>query len=177
MRTIFDDLNHMDFELEPFDSVKMVTVGMVVATRYNGEFHRAKVIVITRTENSAFYRVRIIDFGMTVEVKFSDLRQLTGNVSQYVDLPPRVFECRLAELQPSSMTSEKCVWTTDSIITFGQLVDGLTEDVCVQIYSVVKRVARVVLLAAGVNVNEFLVSEGHAQVCDEHYMSKVMNCN
>lgn len=45
---------------------------------------------------------------------------------------------------------------------------------CIQIYSVVERVAHVVLIANGANVNEFLVREGHARICEENYMSKVI---
>lgn len=38
----------------------------------------------------------------------------------------------------------------------------------------VERVAHVVLIANGANVNEFLVREGHARICEENYMSKVI---
>lgn len=37
-----------------------------------------------------------------------------------------------------------------------------------------EKVARVVLIANGANVNEFLVSEGYARVSEENYMSKVI---
>lgn len=40
----------------------------------------------------------------------------------------------------------------------------------------VNQIAHVVLIANGVNVNEFLVSEGHARVSEENYMSKVKTC-
>lgn len=33
--------------------------------------------------------------------------------------------------------------------------------------------AHVVLIANGANVNEFLVTEGHARISEENYMSKV----
>lgn len=130
MRTIFDDLNA---ELEPFASWDEVTVGSVVAARYCGEYHRAKVIDVLRSANRYSYRVRIMDFGMFAEVHFGDLRQLLGVAAKYVELPPRVFECRLAEVQPSSMASDKGVWTTESVSAFGELIKGMTTDVCVEV--------------------------------------------
>lgn len=130
MRTIFDELNG---ELEPFATWDAVKVGSVVAARYCGEFHRAKVIDVIRSANRHSYRVRIMDFGMFAQVYLDDLRQLLGVAGQFKEIPPRVFECRLAEVQPSSMASDKGVWTTDSVNAFGELIKGMTTDVCVEV--------------------------------------------
>lgn len=130
MRNIFDELN---VELDPFESWDQVTIGAVVAARYCGEFHRAKVVDVIRSANRHSYRVRIIDFGMFAEVHLGDLRQLLGVAAQFADIPPRVFECRLAELQPSSMASDKSVWTAESVTAFGELIKGMTTDVCVEV--------------------------------------------
>lgn len=43
----------------------------------------------------------------------------------------------------------------------------------VQIYSVVNGVAHVVIFARGANINEILIDEELADVCEENYMSKV----
>lgn len=130
MRTIFEELN---VELEPFESWDQVTVGSVVAARYCGEFHRAKVVDVIRSSNRHSYRVRIMDFGMFAKVFLGDLRQLSGVAAQFANIPPRVFQCRLAEVQPSSMASDKGVWTTESVNAFGELIKGMTTDVCVEV--------------------------------------------
>lgn len=130
MRSMFDELNA---ELEPFETWDQVAVGSVVAARYCGEFHRAKVMDVVRSANRHSYRVRIMDFGMFAEVHLGDLRQLLGVASQFADIPPRVFECRLAEVQPSSLASDKGIWTPESVSAFGGLIKGMTTDVCVEV--------------------------------------------
>lgn len=134
MRTIFDELNA---DLKQFDTWDEVTVGAVVAARYCGEFHRAKVINVMRQASRHSYRVRIIDFGMFADVHLGDLRQLLGPAEQFADIPPRVFECRLAEVQPSSMASDKAVWTVEAVNAFGELIKGMTTDVCCEVQRMV----------------------------------------
>lgn len=133
MRNIFDELNTEPSELEPIESDEPISNGQLLAGRFKGEFHRAKVMCASRLDGCRAYKVRLIDFGITTTIRFSDLRRLTGSSSQYAEIPSRVFVCRLAELQPSSLSSEKGVWTSDAICTFIELVEGLREEVCAQV--------------------------------------------
>lgn len=183
MRTIFDILNDPNANSEP---VREVRIGAVYAANYAGEYHRAKVLYVAKSMDSEqgdavvaplrkrSYRCQFIDFGMEKEVELHELRQIgTGtHQQQYADYPPRAFECRLAEIQPSSLASEHSTWTVDATTTFSNLVNNLI--VTAEIYSVVDNVANVYLRAAGdTNVNQFLITEGVAQQSEETYMSKV----
>lgn len=51
-----------------------------------------------------------MDVGLEGDVEFSELRRLRGVSAKYIDLPPRVFECRLASLQPSELQSDRYGW-------------------------------------------------------------------
>lgn len=51
-----------------------------------------------------------MDVGIEGDVAFNDLRRLRGVSAKYMDLPPRVFECRLACLQPSELHSARYGW-------------------------------------------------------------------
>lgn len=51
-----------------------------------------------------------MDIGVEGEVEFSLLRRLRGVSASYLEIPPRVFECRLACLQPSELHSARYGW-------------------------------------------------------------------
>lgn len=51
-----------------------------------------------------------MDIGLEGDAEFSELRRLCGSSARYIDIPPRVFECRLAFLQPSELYSERNGW-------------------------------------------------------------------
>lgn len=51
-----------------------------------------------------------MDVGLEGEVSFNDLRRLRGVSAKYIDVPPRVFECRLACIQPSELHSARYGW-------------------------------------------------------------------
>lgn len=73
-----------------------------------------------------------MDVGLEGEVEFSELRRLRGVSAQYIEIPPRVFECRLACIQPSELHSERYGWTT-TMTEFKKLTTGITlsAEVCV----------------------------------------------
>lgn len=150
-----------------------------------GERHRGRVTLVAAgaaESGAALFHVRLIDFGVEHQCGLGDLWLYgrTGAAAQYADVPPRAFECRLAELQPSQLTAERGQWTADAVEAFRAMVMGGGDDggaalVRLQVYSVVERCAHVVAWAGAgtaANVNEFLVAEGQAQVCDESYASK-----
>lgn len=59
-----------------------------------------------------------VDIGIYAEVKFSDLRQFRGISAQFADIPPRIFECRLAELRPSSLLTNDNQWSAEALRYF-----------------------------------------------------------
>lgn len=50
-------------------------------------------------------QVILMDVGIECDVDFNDLRRFRGVSARFTDMPPRVFECRLAQLQPSEFHS------------------------------------------------------------------------
>lgn len=125
MINIFNELNNFGSDIEPFADPTEVKNGQILAACLNGDYHRAKILCSTRSETSVLYKCNFIDFGYDHEVKFDKLRRFRGVSAQFADIPPRVFECRLAEVQPSSMNSERGVWTTDAKRFF----EGLVHDI------------------------------------------------
>lgn len=52
----------------------------------------------------------LLDIGGEIVADFSEMRRLRGVSAQYIDIPSRVIECRLAFLQPSDMHSDRYEW-------------------------------------------------------------------
>lgn len=180
IRQIFDELNigSAAATLRPFAQPQDVRRGAAVVVTVDGARHRGRITHVQHAQDATWlYQVRLLDFGSVQECRFADLLRYgpVGSASaQYADVPPRAFECRLAEVQPSQLTAEKGLWTADAVQAFAGLVAVGQPTVELRVYSVVNRVAHVVAVTAadGANVNEFLVGEGMAQVCDESYASK-----
>lgn len=173
VRRIFEELNAPSSGLLPIRSAQEVRAGQPIVCIVSGERHRGRILQCIGSGGSEYlFHVRLIDFGYEQECKLGDLMRYGGASGQYADIPPRVFECRLAELQPSQLTAEKGMWTSDAIRAFSAHVHEGQPSVTLQVYSVVERVAHVVVHAGAVNVNEYLVMEGLAQVCEESYASK-----
>lgn len=74
------------------------------------------------------FQVLFIDIGLEDVVEFSELRRLRGVSAKYIDIPSRVFECRLACLQPSELFSDRYRWETPmkefKRLTYGNTVSA-----------------------------------------------------
>lgn len=66
-----------------------------------------------------------MDIGLEGDVEFSDLRRLRGVSAKYIDIPPRLFECRLACLQPSELHSARYGWES-TMKKFKEMTTGST---------------------------------------------------
>lgn len=118
---IYDELNNENSDIEPFANPKEITIGHLLVAHYNNEYSRANIISFLAKGNRIVYQVLFIDLGVRDEIEFSDLRRFRGVSAQFIDIPPRVFECRLAEISPSSIKSEKNIWTREDINTMASL--------------------------------------------------------
>lgn len=125
MANIFNELNNYGSDIEPFADPTDVKNGQILAACLNGDYHRAKIICSTKSEAGVLYKCNFIDFGYDSDVEFDKLRRFRGVSAQFTDIPPRVFECRLAEVQPSSLNSERCTWTIEANRFFEGLVTGI----------------------------------------------------
>lgn len=139
MRNIFQELNNCGSDIEPFANPSEVKKGQMLAAQFEGDYHRAKIINsnISPETGSESYQCHFVDFGFDKEVPFEKLRRFRGVSVQYATIPPRVFECRLAEVQPSSLSSERSIWTKKAKEYFEELVNGVEvlAEVNAEIYS------------------------------------------
>lgn len=149
---IQSDLNSLNRDIERFASHNDIEVGQVVAAPYQGNYYRAKVLLAVRGTSNIYYnvtlslhcigavpfihefdyfvQVQLIDVGLEGEVAISELRRLRGEAAKYIDIPPRVFECRLACLQPSELQSSRYGWES-TMGKFKQLTSG--NPVCAEV--------------------------------------------
>lgn len=202
LQSIYETLNAADgaVGLLPYtdDDIGRIRPGQSLVCSINGARHRARVLRVSTERGAAAAAaaggwscsVRLIDFGFEQDdCRLADLLRYplhTEAGRHLASMPPRCFECRLAELQPSQLISDRGLWTEDAVAAFRGLCQDGKPSVVLHIYSVVERIAHVVAYARnGVdaddgnggggglsNVNEFMVTEGLAQVCEESFASK-----
>lgn len=89
---------------------------------------------------------------------------------ELLEYPPRIFECTLTEVQPSSIHSRDGKWTPEAIKKFRTIID---KKATIRIYSVVNGVASVQLYTGKKNWNFNLVRDGFAEEAEESYTSKL----
>ncbi|XP_037027912.1 probable ATP-dependent RNA helicase spindle-E [Bradysia coprophila] len=168
-RVIQSELNSSK-DIEEFQTYDDIEIGQVVAAFYDGVYNRAKVLLAIEGADTVLYHVMLLDIGSDVMVEFSELRRLRGVSAQYTDIPPRVFECRLAFIQPSEMHSHRYEWQS-IMAEFQKLISD--EITTVEIYSVERGVASVSIYIDDQTVQNFLIGEGFARATDENFMSKL----
>lgn len=86
------------------------------------------------------------------------------------EIPARVFECTMTEVEPSSILSRDGKMVQEAIETLESLINHKAK---IYVYSVVNDVASVTLHAKKINWNQFLIDKGFAQDCEESYLSKM----
>lgn len=174
VNNIFDELNQLNTDIEPFEKPYDIELGQILAAPgpNTDDYYRARVEHISQSKSEQWsFDVFYIDIGSSDSVEFCKLRRFRGVSAQFVDVPARVFECRLAEIAPSSLNATKSQWTDNAKAMFIEQTDN--QIVIADVYSVVNGVANVHILNNNGNVNEYLVYKKEAQFVEENYMSKV----
>ncbi|XP_061390701.1 probable ATP-dependent RNA helicase spindle-E [Musca vetustissima] len=148
-----------------------VAKGMILAAPFEGKYHRAKVLkVIIQNRHQVEVKVFFIDYGNVSMVDFKDLRYLSETCKYLADIPPRLFECRLALVEPSTLKSSSGKWTDEAMEYMQSHADsGIVE---IEIFSVVDGISNVLLKKDGSTINHILVEKGLARSADESFMSK-----
>lgn len=162
-----------------FDGADEISVGQVLLVKTQlpfesaAEYYRAKVLHIKCSSRaSKAYRLFLIDFGITDHFEFDYLRDPQMVASDFMELPPRCFECSLAELQPSTINCPNGVWPRESLKCFEKYTkDGEVE---ADIYSVANGIVHVFIhsLVAKANLNDVLIKFGFAEFSQESYASQ-----
>lgn len=104
-------------------------------------------------------------------IDFQKLRYFSDRCKTLADIPPRLFECRLAMIEPSAVRSPSEKWTDEAMETVQEYADsGIIE---IEIFSVVDGVSNVIIKKDNTTINDILVEKGLARTSDESFMSKV----
>ncbi|XP_017141347.1 probable ATP-dependent RNA helicase spindle-E [Drosophila miranda] len=150
-----------------------ITKGLMLLAKRQGKYQRATVVrVDTQDSRNVRFYVRFVDYGDIERLPMAQLRLMSQDLlQQYRDLPPRLFECRLALVQPASMISTYNAWPQKADDMLHALAKG--GHVQLEIYSLVQNVAAVIIHLREGNLNDLLVKEKLARRTDEDYMSRV----
>lgn len=99
------------------------------------------------------------------------MRRFSSKLNSLAEIPPRVFECRLAMIQPSTVRSPNGKWCDEANELFQRYVDaGAVE---LEVFSVVDSIANVFIKIQNKTLNDILVEQQLGRKCDENYLSKV----
>uniref|UniRef100_A0A1B0AZQ3 Probable ATP-dependent RNA helicase spindle-E n=1 Tax=Glossina palpalis gambiensis TaxID=67801 RepID=A0A1B0AZQ3_9MUSC len=138
-----------------FDNIDKIYNGMIVSAPLNGRYCRAKVLHKTyNKENEIQFKLFFIDNGYLADIHFTSLR---GIPEKYRLMPPRVFECRLAMVQPSTVKSSTWQWSKSA----KQLMENYTkknDKVHIEVYSVVYGIANVFIKLENITLNDLLIN-------------------
>uniref|UniRef100_A0A1A9W595 Probable ATP-dependent RNA helicase spindle-E n=1 Tax=Glossina brevipalpis TaxID=37001 RepID=A0A1A9W595_9MUSC len=145
--------------------------GMFLSARFEEKFHRAQVLnVIHISRQHVQFKVYFIDFGNISVVKLDDLRHFSNDSKHLSDIPPRLYQCRLALVEPSAVISPNEKWVDDAMMLMQEHADaGPTE---IEVYSLVNAIANVIVKKEDSSLNEILVEKGLARTSDENLVSK-----
>ncbi|KAI9579934.1 hypothetical protein GQX74_000722 [Glossina fuscipes] len=168
VREMHDTINRSDgIENGRFRSPAEISKGMILVAPLNEKYRRAKVIKFSNARNNLQFQVCFIDNGCKLCVNFEDLRKIP---EKYKLMPPRVFECRLAMVQPSTVKSPNGKWAEESKEILQQCANaGRVE---IEVFSVVYGVANVIIKMQNGTLNDLLVQKYFARKTEENYLSK-----
>ncbi|KAM7364026.1 putative ATP-dependent RNA helicase spindle-E isoform 2-T2 [Cochliomyia hominivorax] len=172
MQEIQDMLNNPeDIENCKFPSNTTLAAGMILSAPFENKYHRARVIkTIEQTRHHKQIKVFFIDYGNVSTIDFHKLRYFSERTKTLADIPPRLFECRLAMIEPSAVRSSNEEWTDEAMELVQEYADtGIIE---IEVYSVMDGIANVIIKKDNSTLNEILVEKGLARTSDESYMSK-----
>lgn len=122
-----------------FGDSEEIDTNVVIAAREkrNGMFFRARIFGSDFDEatESTLFTVFYIDYGHMGVCKLEELRRLVNQELQ--NLPPRCFECRLAEIQPTVIRSETNDWSPEANDIFRNLIDGANRKVTAEVSPII----------------------------------------
>ncbi|KAH8236403.1 hypothetical protein KR026_000850 [Drosophila bipectinata] len=170
MSEIINTPMHLEYEIQ---NAGILTKGMIVLAKRNADtFERATIVrpESQRNRQPKFF-VRFVDYGDTCLLRLDQLRLMPAELlSQYGDLPPRVFECRLALVQPSTMSNLLSRWSKAANDMLRAASKRNTVEL--EIYSLVHNIAAVLVHIPEGLLNEKLVEHNLARRADENFMSR-----
>ncbi|KAM7362904.1 tudor domain containing 9 protein spindle E [Cochliomyia hominivorax] len=172
LRDIHDALNDpKELDAGQFDSPAAVSKGMILSAPLHEKYRRAKILKVISNGRTLKFQVFFIDNGSIGTVDFEELRCFSPKLSSLAEIPPRIFECRLAMVQPSTVRSPNGKWSDDANELLQKCVDAGTIEI--EVFSVVDNVANVFIKIDHTTFNDILVEKQYGRKCDENYLSKI----
>lgn len=71
----------------------------------------------------------MIDSGEMVDIVIENVYEYCGKQREFFDLPPRCFECGLAQLQPSQIRYPNGHWPSEAITLFKNVTHKNTVEI------------------------------------------------
>ncbi|EDV94932.1 probable ATP-dependent RNA helicase spindle-E [Drosophila grimshawi] len=169
MTEIFNAPEQLSYHVR---NASAITKGLQLLARRGSKFQRAVVLKVEPQSNAIpQFLVRFIDYGDWALLAMDQLRLMRHELRRDLEeLPPRMFECRLALVQPSSVTSYSNRWPQKANEMLSKLAScGPLE---LEVYSLVNNVAAVLIHMRDGVLNDKLVEHQLARRADEDYMSR-----
>ncbi|CAG9798816.1 unnamed protein product [Chironomus riparius] len=160
--------------LDPVNIDQKIQPGQIIIYKKAKDILRAELIRYVRDDLVEIY---VMDRGTNILVtpKYIYTFQKDIATNKLKTYPPRVFECKLKEIEPSCMQSFGNKWSGEAIEYFKANV--LNKDAIIKVFSIVNDVVIVDLKTFdgknSIYWNTKLVDENYAQECEESYGSKV----
>ncbi|XP_055325146.1 probable ATP-dependent RNA helicase spindle-E isoform X2 [Sitodiplosis mosellana] len=162
--------NYRKEVLEPLSIDTESLIGQLIIVSIDAcsgiTYHRAKILAF----NAELCRVRLIDTGKVLECNTECIYRYCGRLRTFFDLPPRCFECRLAQMQPSQIRYPSGNWPIEAITLFRNKTEQRTIEI--EVYSVTNGKANVfVHVDSKENLNDMLIHEQFGEFVEEDYIS------
>ena len=152
-------------------SASELEVGDFVIVQTTKGLKRGTFVAYSKEENCV--DVYLMDCGYTMnslDINVITVVKDKETEKEIVEIPPRIFECTLTEIAPSTILSREGKWTQQAIELFNSVIGCKAT---IEVYSMVDEVVSVTLRVKNVIWNRKLIDEGYAQDCEESYLSKL----
>lgn len=93
--------------MESYNTESDITIGEIVAVKYENNYCRGKVYDITPKNQIIEFRIDLIDFAVHVTKTLGALKKINVAQKKLLDIPPQVLECTLTEIQPMAIKSKR----------------------------------------------------------------------
>lgn len=152
-------------------------IGQLVIYRNIETNENERALITKLTIHEEHIEIHLMDSGVDIQTPIKYVKAIK-NPEDAIKLKmysPRIFECKLKEIEPACMNTYANVWSSEAFEYFHNGVFSKTVEI--DIYSIVANIVIVELKTVeGENIidwNQKLLKEGFAQECEESYASKL----
>ncbi|KAI8129774.1 putative ATP-dependent RNA helicase spindle-E [Lucilia cuprina] len=169
LRDIHDALNDpRELKAGVFDSPAAVSKGMLLSAPLDDKYRRAKLFLMLAPYNFKYFSLIMAALAL---LTLKTCAVILLNLLPYPKYLPRIFECRLAMVQPSTVRSPNGKWSDDANELLQKCANAGSVEL--EVFSVVDAVANVFIRVDHTTFNDILVEKQYARKCDENYLSKI----